>query len=71
MVGKAPLKRSAFDTLLFNPETPAADQLDTRVVADIMNRLEPFGVTLSIVLSTGLSMDGVEFLRQFDGVGAA
>ena len=71
VVGKAPPKQSPFGTLLFNPEMPATDQLDSAAVLDIMNRLEPSGITLSIVLSTGLSMDGAEFLRQFQSAGAA
>lgn len=71
VVGKAPPKQSVLSTVLFNPDIPAADQLDTTTVSAVVQRLEASGITVSIVLSTGISMDGAEFSRQFSRLGAA
>lgn len=71
IVGKAPHKRSPLDTVLFNPQQRDLDQMTQPDVRQVIQKLESGGVSVSIVFSSGLVLDSVEFIRQFPEKGAA
>ncbi len=66
IVGQRPIKQSTLQSLLFLPEEPVLDQMDTAVVTSIVERLQIRGVSVTIVdPQLGQTFDLSSFVQQF------